>query len=55
MTQLAASKYLHDSGEEERVFNDEWAASAELELSELNLAERDFLTAMVGPYLRRPS
>ncbi|XP_043215443.1 protein CNPPD1-like [Amphibalanus amphitrite] len=43
---LAASKMLYDDGEQEQVFNDEWAASAEMTVDELNAAEIDFLNAM---------
>ena len=38
---------LYDDGEQEQVFNDEWAASADMTVDELNAAEIDFLTAMV--------
>jgi hypothetical protein len=27
-----ASKYLHDDGEEDEVFNDEWAASGDIDI-----------------------
>ncbi|KAK7073284.1 Cyclin-dependent protein kinase [Halocaridina rubra] len=43
---LVASKYLYDDGEEDEVFNDEWATSAAVSLAELNQAERDFLVAI---------
>ena len=39
---------LYDDGEQEQVFNDEWAASAEMTVDELNAAEIDFLNAMVS-------
>ena len=48
LTQLTASKMLYDDGEQEQVFNDEWAASAEMTVDELNAAEIDFLNAMVS-------
>ena len=38
---------LYDDGEQEQVFNDEWAASADMTVDELNAAEIDFLNAMV--------
>jgi len=41
-----ASKYLFDDGEDEEVYNDEWAASASLEVKELNKREREFLAAL---------
>lgn len=44
--QLVASKYLFDDGEDEEVFNDEWAASASLQVKELNKKEREFLNAI---------
>ncbi|KAI1292335.1 Protein CNPPD1 [Halotydeus destructor] len=46
VSMMVASKYLFDDGEDEEVFNDEWAASGEIELKELNRKEREFLTAM---------
>lgn len=45
---MVASKYLYDDGEEDEVFNDEWATSAALPLSDLNKAEREFLVAIVS-------
>lgn len=45
---MVASKYLYDDGEEDEVFNDEWATSAALSLADLNQAEREFLTAIVS-------
>ena len=46
--QLVASKYLYDDGEEDEVFNDEWATSAAVSLADLNQAEREFLVAIVS-------
>jgi hypothetical protein len=43
---MAASKFLFDDGEDEEVFNDEWAASGSLDLKDLNKLEREFLSAM---------
>ncbi|CAL4159039.1 unnamed protein product, partial [Meganyctiphanes norvegica] len=43
---MVASKYLYDDGEEDEVFNDEWATSAALPLADLNQAEREFLIAI---------
>lgn len=43
---MVASKYLYDDGEEDEVFNDEWATSAALSLADLNQAEREFLVAI---------
>ena len=43
---LVASKYLNDDGEEDEVFNDEWATSGGLEKKELNRMELDFLSAI---------
>lgn len=45
---MVASKYLYDDGEEDEVFNDEWATSAALSLADLNQAEREFLIAIVS-------
>jgi len=43
---MVASKYLYDDGEEDEVFNDEWAASGNLEKKELNRLEVEFLDAI---------
>jgi hypothetical protein len=32
---MVASKFLHDDGEDDEVFNDEWAASASMEKKDL--------------------
>jgi hypothetical protein len=44
--QMVASKFLFDDGEDDEVFNDEWASSANIEVKELNRLEREFLEAM---------
>lgn len=44
---MVASKFLNDEGEDDEVFNPDWANSANIELNELNQLERDFLQAMV--------
>lgn len=46
VSMLVASKFLYDDGEEDEVFNNEWAASADLELKDLNVMEREFLDAL---------
>jgi len=43
---MVASKFLHDTGEEDDVSNGEWAVSAGVELKELNVMEREFLDAI---------
>ncbi|XP_012263099.2 protein CNPPD1 [Athalia rosae] len=43
---MVASKFLHDDGEEDEVFNTEWAESAGLTLPEVNNLEKDFLIAI---------
>merc|ERR1712045_395147 len=43
---MVASKFLHDDGEEDEVFNDEWASSAGIDTKELNRLEVKFLAAM---------
>lgn len=45
---MVASKFLNDEGEDDEVFNPDWAMSANIELTELNQLERDFLQAMVS-------
>jgi hypothetical protein len=46
--QMVASKFLHDDGEVDEVFNDEWAASAGFNVKDINNFERDFLQAIVS-------
>merc|ERR550519_2281166 len=43
---LVANKFLHDDGEEDEVFNDEWASSGGIDTKELNRLELSFLSAM---------
>jgi len=43
---MIASKFLNDEGEDDEVFNPDWANSANIDLAELNQLERDFLQAM---------
>lgn len=46
VSMLTASKFLYDDGQEDEVFNSEWAASADMELRDLNRLERQFLDAL---------
>lgn len=46
VSMMVASKFLHDDGEPDEVFNDEWAASAGLTLKDINQFEKDFLQAI---------
>ena len=41
---MVASKLLHDDGEEDEVFNEEWANSAGMEKKDLNRLEIEFLS-----------
>lgn len=43
---MVASKFLHDDGEEDEVFNDEWAISGGMDTKELNRLELRFLAAL---------
>jgi len=43
---MVASKFLHDDGEEDEVFNDEWATSGGIDTKELNRLELSFLAAI---------
>merc|ERR1711981_949622 len=43
---MVASKYLYDDGEDDEVFNDEWATSGHMEKKELNRLELEFLLAI---------
>lgn len=45
---MVASKFLHDDGEPDEVFSDEWAASAGLTVEDIHQFERDFLQAIVS-------
>ncbi len=37
VSMMVASKYLHDDGEEDEVFNDEWAASGDIDIKVIPL------------------
>ncbi|CAD1468347.1 unnamed protein product, partial [Heterotrigona itama] len=55
---MVASKFLNDEGEENEVFNTEWAQSGDLTVLQINQLEKDFLKAIVSklnilPYLQR--
>lgn len=43
---MVASKFLNDEGEEDEVFNTEWAQSGDLSISHMNQLEKDFLKAI---------
>lgn len=43
---MIASKFLFDDGEDEEVFNDEWATAVGVEVKYLNKLEREFLAAL---------
>jgi len=43
---LVASKFLHDDGEEDEVFNEDWAISGGIDKKELNKLEMNFLSAL---------
>lgn len=45
---MVASKFLHDDGEEDEVFNKEWANSGQVTVSRMNKLEKDFLAAIVS-------
>lgn len=48
---MVASKFLNDDGEEDEVFNTEWAESGHLSIAKMNRLEKDFLKAIVSkPY-----
>ncbi|XP_072274124.1 protein CNPPD1 [Pyxicephalus adspersus] len=46
ISMMVASKYLYDEGEEEEVFNDEWAAAGKLDVQMVNTLEMNFLRAI---------
>lgn len=43
---MIASKFLFDKGENESVYNDEWASIANLDIEDLNKVELEFLSAL---------
>merc|ERR1719428_110268 len=43
---LVATKMLTDEGEEDEIYNDEWAEASGLATSTINKLERDFLEAL---------
>lgn len=45
---MVASKFLNDDGEEDEVFNSEWAKSGDLSTAQMNRLEKDFLKAIVS-------
>lgn len=45
---MMASKFLYDEGVDDEVFNDEWAAAADMETEDVNELERQFLSAIVS-------
>eukprot|EP00111_Clytia_hemisphaerica_P000975 TCONS_00002823-protein len=46
ISMLVATKFLHDEGEQEEIYNDEWAEAAGLAVSTVNRLEREFLDAI---------
>lgn len=45
---MVASKFLNDEGEDDEVFNTEWAQSGDLTILQINQLEKDFLKAIVS-------
>merc|ERR1719319_1237225 len=46
VSMMVASKFLNDDGEEDEVFNDEWAKSGQMDVKEFNRLEVEFLGAI---------
>ncbi|XP_014668961.1 PREDICTED: protein CNPPD1-like [Priapulus caudatus] len=46
ISMMVSSKFMYDEGEDEEVYNDEWAASAKMETADVNQLEADFLKAI---------
>ncbi len=46
LLQMVASKFLNDDGEDDEVFNDEWAEAGGMDVKELNKKEIEFLCAI---------
>lgn len=45
---MISSKFLHDDGEEDEVFIDEWASSGGISIKHLIQLEKEFLQAIVS-------
>lgn len=45
---MVATKFLNDDGEEDQVFNMEWALSSNLTILQINQLEKEFLNAIVN-------
>lgn len=45
---MVATKFLNDDGEEDQVFNTEWALSSNLTILQINQLEKEFLNAIVS-------
>lgn len=45
---MVASKFLNDDGEDDEVFNMEWAKSGHLTVPQINRLEKEFLDAIVS-------
>ena len=43
---MVANKFLHNEGEEDEVFNDEWASSGGIDTKGLNRLELSFLSVL---------
>ncbi|RWS24440.1 protein CNPPD1-like protein [Leptotrombidium deliense] len=52
---MVASKFLFDDGEDEEVFNEEWAQRAHMDIKKLNKLERDFLATIDWKVFVEPS
>ena len=46
VSMMVASKFLNDDGEEDEVFNDEWAKSGQMNIKDFNRLEVEFLGAI---------
>lgn len=46
VSMMVASKFLYDDGEEDEVFNDEWAKSGQMDVKDFNRLEVEFLAAI---------
>ncbi|KAF7396095.1 hypothetical protein HZH68_010145 [Vespula germanica] len=53
---MVATKFLNDDGEEDQVFNTEWALSSNLTILQINQLEKEFLNAILdGIHSESPS
>ena len=51
---MVSSKFLHDDGEDDEVFNEDWAEAGQIATADINQLEIDFLCALEWKLLVSP-